>query len=134
MATLSTSDGIVFELAWFAATEWPGELARVAVLPEDFTLRTSQVPAGLDLPYDLLDAASEAVASGRPDLLPVLATRASGGVSDVEGATVGDAEIALTTGAGTLERRSPACESVEYFWHFVDAVWVLLFLTLFVLR
>jgi heme/copper-type cytochrome/quinol oxidase subunit 3 len=44
------------------------------------------------------------------------------------------AAIAITTGAGTLERRSPACESVEYFWHFVDAVWVLLFLTLFVLR
>jgi cytochrome c oxidase subunit 3 len=44
------------------------------------------------------------------------------------------AAIAITTGVGSLERRSPACESVEYFWHFVDAVWVLLFLTLFVLR
>jgi cytochrome c oxidase subunit III len=44
------------------------------------------------------------------------------------------AAIAITTGAGTLERRSPAVESVTYFWHFVDIVWILLFLTLFVLR
>ena len=28
----------------------------------------------------------------------------------------------------------PAVESVSYFWHFVDVVWILLFLTLFVLR
>lgn len=105
VATLATSDGIVFELAWFAVSAWPGELARVAVLPEDVTLRTSQVPAVLDLPYDLLDAASEAVASGRPDLLPVLATRASGGVSDADGAPIGDAEIALTTGALASEAR-----------------------------
>ena len=44
------------------------------------------------------------------------------------------AAIAITTGAGTLERRAPAVESVSYFWHFVDVVWILLFLTLFVLR
>jgi cytochrome c oxidase subunit 3 len=44
------------------------------------------------------------------------------------------AAIAITTGAGTLERRTPAVESVTYFWHFVDVVWILLFLTLFVLR
>ena len=44
------------------------------------------------------------------------------------------AAIAITTGAGTLERRTPAVESVSYFWHFVDVVWILLFLTLFVLR
>ncbi len=28
----------------------------------------------------------------------------------------------------------PAVESVSYYWHFVDVVWILLFLTLFVLR
>jgi cytochrome c oxidase subunit 3 len=44
------------------------------------------------------------------------------------------AAIAITTGAGTLERRTPAVEGVTYFWHFVDIVWILLFLTLFVLR
>ena len=34
----------------------------------------------------------------------------------------------------SLERRGPAVESVTYYWHFVDVVWILLFLTLFVLR
>jgi cytochrome c oxidase subunit 3 len=42
--------------------------------------------------------------------------------------------VILTTGPGSLERRGPAVESVTYYWHFVDVVWVLLFLTLFVLR
>ena len=42
--------------------------------------------------------------------------------------------IAITTGAGSLQRRAPACESVEYFWHFVDVVWIFLFLTLFVIQ
>lgn len=42
--------------------------------------------------------------------------------------------IFVTSRAAGLERHGPACESVEYFWHFVDFVWVFLFLTLFVLR
>jgi cytochrome c oxidase subunit 3 len=42
--------------------------------------------------------------------------------------------VVITTGPGTLERRGPVVESVTYYWHFVDVVWVLLFLTLFVLR
>ncbi len=42
--------------------------------------------------------------------------------------------VVITTGPGTLERRGPAVESVTFYWHFVDVVWVLLFLTLFVLR
>ena len=42
--------------------------------------------------------------------------------------------VVLTTGPGTLERRGPAVESVTYYWHFVDIVWILLFLTIFVLR
>ncbi len=42
--------------------------------------------------------------------------------------------IVITTGAGRLERRRPVVESVSYYWHFVDVVWVLLFATLFLLR
>ena len=42
--------------------------------------------------------------------------------------------VILTTGPGSLERRGPAVESVTYYWHFVDVVWILLFLTIFVLR
>jgi cytochrome c oxidase subunit 3 len=44
------------------------------------------------------------------------------------------AAVVVTTGPGSLSRRGPAVESVTYYWHFVDVVWVLLFLTLFVLR
>ncbi len=42
--------------------------------------------------------------------------------------------IVITTGAGRLERRAPIVESVSYYWHFVDVVWILLFATLFLLR
>ncbi len=73
VATLATVDGIVFELAWFHTSAWADELARVAVLPEDCLLAESAVPAYLDLPYELADAASEAARSGRGDLVPVLA-------------------------------------------------------------
>ncbi len=44
------------------------------------------------------------------------------------------AAVVVTSGPGSLERRGPAVESVTYYWHFVDVVWVLLFLALFVLR
>ena len=44
--------------------------------------------------------------------------------------------IALTmvVNAGTLTRRTPAVESVTYYWHFVDVVWVGLFTTIFLIR
>lgn len=73
VASLSTADGIVFELAWFPADRWAEELARVAVVPEDLPTGRSGVPDRLDLPYELLDAATEAVRSHRTDLLSVLA-------------------------------------------------------------
>lgn len=73
VASLATTDGLVFELAWFPTEKWADELARVAVLPEDHAGRASAVPRSVDLPYELLDAAVEAVRSHRADLLPVLA-------------------------------------------------------------
>ena len=72
VATLATADGIVFELAWFPADHWADELARVAVVPEELPTGESGVPDRLDLPYELLDAAAEAVRSHRADLLSVL--------------------------------------------------------------
>ncbi len=82
VAALATCDGVVFELAWYATSAWPAELGRVAVLPEDLRLRDSAVPSGVDLPYELLDSAAEAVTGGRADLLPVLAARHDGDVLD----------------------------------------------------
>jgi hypothetical protein len=73
VASLATADGIVFELAWFPTSAWADELARVAVVPEDVRTGESGAPDRLDLPYDLLDAAAEAVCSHRTDLLSVLA-------------------------------------------------------------
>ncbi|WP_148612362.1 hypothetical protein [Nocardioides rubriscoriae] len=93
VATLATSDGIVFELAWFPASAWPAELDRVGVLPEDLSLRESRVPAYVDLPYELADAAVEAAAGGRTDLLPVLTSQHEGAVRDAAGRTVPAAEV-----------------------------------------
>jgi hypothetical protein len=72
VATLATADGIVFELGWFPVDRWGDELARAAVLPEEVTVGPSAVPDGLELPYELLDAAADAARSGRRDLLSVL--------------------------------------------------------------
>lgn len=85
VATLATADGLVFEIAWFPAVQWPIELARIAALPEDSGVRDSAVPALLELPYDLADAAVEAIRSDRGDLLTVLAGQ-HGPVTDPTGA------------------------------------------------
>jgi len=82
VASLSTLDGLVFELAWFAVAAWPAELARVARAPEDQDPGRSDVPRHLELPLELADAAGEAQASGRPDLLPELVRQAGGVVLD----------------------------------------------------
>jgi len=73
VATLATSNGLVFELAWFTAAAWPAELARVAALPDETRLRAGLVPARLEIPWGVADAAAEAVRSGRPELVPVIA-------------------------------------------------------------
>ncbi|WP_205472669.1 hypothetical protein [Nocardioides sp. SYSU D00038] len=98
VAALSTSDGLVFELAWFPTTAWAGEVARVAVLPEDLPLRDSDVP-DLDLPYELADAGAEAVRTHRADLLPVLVAQHAGEVVTPDGDPVPDAEAAAALGA-----------------------------------
>ena len=93
VASLATCDGIVFELAWFPTSAWPGELSRVAVLPEDLVLRESRVPSYVDLPYELADGAIEAGASGRTDLLHVLIAQHSGAVVDEAGRVLPDPEV-----------------------------------------
>jgi cytochrome c oxidase subunit III len=42
--------------------------------------------------------------------------------------------LVVVGGPGPLVRRGPAVESVTYYWHFVDVVWVGLFTTIFVIR
>lgn len=91
VASLATVDGIVFELGWFATDAWPGELARVAAIGEDVELGASAVPAYVDLPFELADAAAEATRLGRGDLLPVLARRHAGAVLGPDGALADDA-------------------------------------------
>lgn len=93
VATLSTLDGVVFELAWFAAEHWPTELARVPVLPEEHGAGRTTVPAHVDLPYELADAAAEAVRSSRPDLLAVLADQQAATVRGAEGTTYDAVEV-----------------------------------------
>jgi cytochrome c oxidase subunit III len=42
--------------------------------------------------------------------------------------------LAIATGPGPLARRGPVVESIGYYWHFVDVVWIGLFTTIFVIR
>jgi len=105
VATLATVDGLVFELAWFDTPQWPAELARVAVVPEDATIGESAVPAQLDLPFDLASAASEAVRTGRSDLLPVLVAQHSGRVLDGDGAPMRDSDVQSLLVGGYAESR-----------------------------
>ena len=93
VASLSTSDGLVFELAWFPTWAWADELSRVAVIPEDLPLADSRVPGFVDLPHELADAGVEAVRCHRSDLLPVLAAQHRGRVTDETGELLTDLEV-----------------------------------------
>jgi cytochrome c oxidase subunit 3 len=42
--------------------------------------------------------------------------------------------LAIATGPAPLVRRGPVVESIGYYWHFVDVVWIGLFFTIFVIR
>ncbi|WP_110180647.1 hypothetical protein [Nocardioides solisilvae] len=99
VATLATVDGLVFELAWFPADQWAGELARVAVPPEDVPLGESAVPVSLSVPYSLADAVGEALRAGRRDLVPVLVGQRSGSVRDAAGEPLDDASAATAVAA-----------------------------------
>ena len=98
VATLATTDGLVFELAWFESPHWPSELGRVAVLTEDHGAEESTVPDLIDLPYELLDAGAEAIRTGRADLLTTIIALHSGEASGTGGdpVTVSSVITALT--------------------------------------
>jgi cytochrome c oxidase subunit III len=42
--------------------------------------------------------------------------------------------LAIATGPGPVARRAPVVDSIGYYWHFVDVVWIGLFVTIFVIR
>lgn len=98
VASLSTCDGVVFELAWFPVDRWTVELARVTALPTDLSLTTSAVPRLLDLPYALVDSIGEALRSGRADLVPVLMSQDGGDVR-ADGDPMGQAGAATAATA-----------------------------------
>jgi hypothetical protein len=104
VASLSTCDGIVFEIAWFPVDQWTVELGRVTAVPEDLPLSASQVPPLLDVPYALADAVGEAIRSGRSDLVPVLVTQA-GGTVRVGDDVLGEAEASTALSAVHSESR-----------------------------
>src|SRR5829696_3458529 len=104
VASLSTCDGIVFELAWFPVHQWTTELARITAVPEDLALSATHVPARLDVPYALADSVGEALRAGRSDLVPVLVGQ-SDGVVLADGDELGDAEAAAAVSAVHAESR-----------------------------
>ncbi|WP_028659749.1 hypothetical protein [Nocardioides insulae] len=104
VATLATVDGLVFELSWFATSAWPGELARVAVLPEETALGASALePDSLLVPFELVSATTEAHRSGRTDLVPVLAAHHQ--ITDPDGRPLPTGEVATLLGALAGEAR-----------------------------
>jgi hypothetical protein len=103
VASLATSDGIVFELAWFPTDRWADELARVAVLPEDHRRGRSGVPPRLELPYELADAATEAVRAHRSDLLSVLVADHSGQIHTGDSRPLPDLEAVTVLSALAAE-------------------------------
>lgn len=105
VAALSTSDGIVFELAWFHATQWADELTRLPALPADAEGSTSLVPDRVSAPYELFDAVAEGVRTGRADLVPQLVARESGRVLGPDGTSLRDARAAEVLVAATREAR-----------------------------
>lgn len=105
VATLSTVDGVVFELAWFPTSSWPGELSRIAVVPEDLAQHESAVPTLVDLPYELADAGAEALRSSRADLVDVLVGRHAGEVLDADGAPVDPTETGRVLASLSSETR-----------------------------
>jgi len=104
VASLATADGIVFELGWFGVDAWAGELARTAAISEEVELGRSEVPAYVDLPFELADAAAEAGDAGRTDLLPVLAARHTGAVRGADG-VLDDASVVAVLAALAGEAR-----------------------------
>jgi len=104
VASLSTCDGIVFEIAWFPVDQWTLELARVTAVPEDLPLSASHVPDLLDVPYALADSVGEAVRSGRSDLVPVLVSQAEGSVH-ADDEALGEAEASTALSAVHSESR-----------------------------
>jgi hypothetical protein len=105
VATLATVDGVVFELAWFETAAWANEISRAAVLPSDRAMRGTALPDAIDVPFELLDAASEAVRSGRSDLLPVLASRHSGSATDADGDPITDVDLTSMLSALIIDSR-----------------------------
>ena len=63
------------------------------------------MPDRVDLPYELADAAAEALRSSRADLVTVLASRHAGEVLDADGAPLTDVEAGRVLAA--LAHRSP---------------------------
>ncbi len=98
-------DGLVFELVWGASSQWAEELARIAEIPEELRLTTSAVPPVVSLPFPLADAAAEAVHSGRPDLIPVLAAQYDGAVTATGEQPMTTADSAVVLGALAGEAR-----------------------------
>lgn len=105
VATLATSDGLVFELAWFSSDQWPGELARVADIPDDIRLGESSVPEEIDLPFHLVDATGEALRAGRSDLVPVLMSQHGEGIVDGAAEPIDDAVATTAVAAIHTEGR-----------------------------
>ncbi|WP_235737014.1 hypothetical protein [Nocardioides alcanivorans] len=108
VVSLATADGLVHELAWFGVDQWADELGRVLTLPTDHGTRPSGVPEQATLPFELLDAGSEAARSGRSDLLTAITARHLPGTRDADGAPLDSATASALVSALVTETQGRA--------------------------
>lgn len=104
VASLATVDATAFEVAWFPTESWASELARIAQPSEELETSASLVPALVDLPFELTDAAAEASSSGRGDLLPVLVARHSQAVRGDDEVLTDDVVVRILAALDTESR------------------------------
>lgn len=108
VAALATADGLVHELAWFGVDQWADELSRVLTLPTDFVAAESSVPGDVTLPFELLDAGSEAARAGRTDLVAAMASRHLTDTADGDGEPLDLAAASAVVQALVSETRGRA--------------------------
>lgn len=109
VAQLSTTDGLQFELAWFAPELWVGQVER-AVTVEPWAGRPAplDLPDHVSLPSELLAGSEKAHRERRTDLVPAMAAAYAGRVrlGDASGTRAADTDevLRLLTTLGTATR------------------------------
>ena len=113
VATLSTCDGIVFELAWFPVDQWTAELARVTASPRTSPLGDLRTcPPTSTCPTTSPTRSARRCAPAAPTWCRCWSTSPpASGVLDADGVQISGAEAADRRVAPCTPRAAAACAS-----------------------